>query len=106
MPSNKVKSPAKYLLHWHSCLAFLAARDGDGEVMICQELSPGHRRTVMNKLRSMRESVRMYPGWPGAIRAMVLRGELHFETRGVQVWAIRRPQSRTLEEILRTGLKK
>lgn len=106
MPSSKVKPPAKYLLHWHSCMVYLAERGRGGEVMIGEELDAKHRRTVMAKLRAMRESIRRYPGWPGGVRAMVLEGELHFEARGVQVWAVRRPRTRTVEEIIRGGLKK
>lgn len=116
MPSDKPKLGQRYPAYWHNCLRWLAERPGGGEILIAEGTAQQptsrnsgqgtndphkHAQTEQRKLRTMRKSIQegAHNGWTVGVVKMVCDGELHFEVRGVQVWAIRRPRVLTVGEL-------
>lgn len=104
MPSSKVKPPSKYLMHWHECLHWLSERKS-AEIELARGADVKEAQTLHRKAMAMRTSVERFPGWNYNVRCMVLDGELHFERRGLAVWAVRRPRVRSISEVLRDAGK-
>lgn len=102
MPNDPVKHPSNYPIHWHDCVNWLAARKS-GEVAIV-DLDPSKARpkprSVMRKLQTFRASLEIHSTLGYNAREMIDGGELHFEQRGRQIFAIRRPRTRKISEIL------
>jgi len=103
MPRTKVKPPNRYLASWHDALNYLAVGDvrPDGRSVLLQSFgNEKEARTAHFKARSMRASVREYPGWPAAVRQMVLAGELSFYRDGQRLYAHRSPALTPLSQIV------
>lgn len=83
----------------HNSLRWLAEQPR-GEIQLIVEYDRSRQGTAAAKMRAMRESIRLYRGWHPAVREMVERGELRFETKADGVWAVRQPQPRSIREVL------
>lgn len=57
-------------------------------------------RTAHFKARSMRASVREFPGWPPAVRQMVRANELSFTREGQRLYAHRAPALVPLSQLV------
>lgn len=108
MSSTKVKAPAFYLGHWHRCLEWLAAQNGGAEIELGSFDTREKVNTAANKARSMRQSVRTYPGWSYNIKALVADGLLTFRTELVgrlwRLYAVRKSRYRSLSAIAAQAL--
>ena len=98
MASSDPLLPGRYPIWWRQCFNWLASRK-ESEIDIGQG-SEYRPRVLHNKLRGMRQSVLKYGGWEPEVKKMVERGELHFEWRGDELWAVRKPSARSIQEIL------
>lgn len=100
MSSSAIRPPGQYLAHWHRCLEWLACQPGMAQIPLQEFDTPAQLNTAHTKARAMKQSILRFPQWPYNIRVMVQRGELHFERRGLQLWALRRPRPTPVREIL------
>lgn len=99
MASNKPLLPAQYPIYWRQAMDWLGARP-QGEIDITLE-TRYNPRTLHSRAMGMRQSISMYWDWSDGAKQMVARKELHFQWRGDRLWAIRRPGTRPIGEVLR-----